>query len=117
VQDAAVETLTYLASLTLSGLLPRMCILITRVRSGFGVQEGAVGTLNIPGFTHPVKDLYLEDVLEMTQHSIGRASKCVLAPSLEMSRAFLFCFLSQNGVGRQGERECEGGKREGGKSD
>eukprot|EP00884_Botryococcus_braunii_P007206 jgi/Botrbrau1/16487/Bobra.0142s0081.1 len=43
--------------------------------------HGAVGTLNIPGFTHPVKDLYLEDVLEVTRHVIGRGSRYISTKS------------------------------------
>ena len=31
--------------------------------------------LSIPGLTHPVRDLYLEDVLERTNFVIGRGSK------------------------------------------
>ena len=34
-----------------------------------------VGMLSIPGLTHPVRDLYLEDVLERTNFVIGRGSK------------------------------------------
>jgi len=32
--------------------------------------------LTIPGFTYPVREFYLEDVLEMTGHIIGRGSRC-----------------------------------------
>jgi ATP-dependent RNA helicase DHX57 len=31
----------------------------------------AVAVVSIPGFTHPVRELYLEDVLEMTREVIG----------------------------------------------
>lgn len=31
--------------------------------------------LSIPGLTHPVRDLHLEDVLERTHFVIGRGSK------------------------------------------
>lgn len=34
-----------------------------------------VTKLSIPGFTHPVKDLYLEDCLEMTGFVVGKSSK------------------------------------------
>ncbi len=34
-----------------------------------------VAMLSIPGLTHPVRDLYLEDVLERTNFIIGRGSK------------------------------------------
>ena len=35
----------------------------------------AVGMLTIPGFTYPVREFYLEDILEMTGHIIGRGSR------------------------------------------
>jgi hypothetical protein len=38
-----------------------------------GKQKAAM--LSIPGLTHPVRDLYLEDVLERTNFIIGRGSK------------------------------------------
>lgn len=38
--------------------------------------------LSIPGLTHPVRDLYLEDVLERTNFIIGRGSKYVLVSLL-----------------------------------
>ncbi len=41
-----------------------------------GKQKAAM--LSIPGLTHPVRDLYLEDVLERTNFIIGRGSKLVL---------------------------------------
>jgi ATP-dependent RNA helicase DHX57 len=31
--------------------------------------------ISIPGFTHPVKDFFLEDVVEMTGYQVGRSSK------------------------------------------
>lgn len=31
--------------------------------------------LTIPGFTYPVREFYLEDVLQMTNHSIARTSR------------------------------------------
>ncbi len=34
-----------------------------------------VGMLTIPGFTYPVRELYLEDILECTGHQIGKSSK------------------------------------------
>ena len=37
-----------------------------------------VAMLSIPGLTYPVRDLYLEDVLERTNFIIGRGSKWVL---------------------------------------
>ena len=40
-----------------------------------------VAMLSIPGLTHPVRDLYLEDVLERTNFIIGRGSKSVLLQS------------------------------------
>lgn len=39
-----------------------------------GVQ-GAAGVITIPGFTHPVRDLFLEDVLEYTGFVVGRGGK------------------------------------------
>lgn len=43
-----------------------------------GVQgKQKVAMLSIPGLTHPVRDLYLEDVLERTNFIIGRGSKSV----------------------------------------
>jgi len=41
-----------------------------------------VAMLSIPGLTHPVRDLYLEDVLERTNFIIGRGSKSVLLHSV-----------------------------------
>ncbi len=35
----------------------------------------SVHQLTIPGFTHPVRECYLEDILEWTGHVVGRASK------------------------------------------
>jgi ATP-dependent RNA helicase DHX57 len=42
-----------------------------------GVQRApaAVAVVSIPGFTHPVRELYLEDVLEMTGEVIGARSR------------------------------------------
>ncbi|KAK9846310.1 hypothetical protein WJX81_001334 [Elliptochloris bilobata] len=40
-----------------------------------GDGAGGVGTLTIPGRTFPVRDLYLEDALELTGHAIGRFSR------------------------------------------
>ncbi|GAX74060.1 hypothetical protein CEUSTIGMA_g1510.t1 [Chlamydomonas eustigma] len=34
-----------------------------------------VGMLTIPGFTYPVREFYLEDILERTGHVVGRSSK------------------------------------------
>ena len=39
--------------------------------------QSACALVTIPGFTHPVQDLFLEDVLERTGFTIGRGSKCV----------------------------------------
>ena len=39
-----------------------------------GGGRGAA-TLTIPGFTHPVRDLFLEDVLEATGFAVGRGSR------------------------------------------
>ena len=36
---------------------------------------GTVGQIHIPGFTHPVADYYLEDVLERTGVLVGRGSR------------------------------------------
>ena len=41
----------------------------------FTFGQGAAGVLTIPGFTHPVRDLFLEDVLEATRFAVGRSSK------------------------------------------
>lgn len=38
------------------------------------------GLLTIPGFTHPVKDLYLEDALQMTGYKVGAGSRLPLPP-------------------------------------
>lgn len=38
-----------------------------------GDPRGAI--LSIPGFTHPVRDLFLEDVLERTGFGVGKASR------------------------------------------
>ena len=35
----------------------------------------SVGMLTIPGFTYPVREFYLEDILERTGHVIGRGSR------------------------------------------
>jgi hypothetical protein len=48
-----------------------------------GKQKAAM--LSIPGLTHPVRDLYLEDVLERTNFIIGRGSKSVLLQSVHCS--------------------------------
>ena len=40
-----------------------------------GEQGSNCCVVSIPGFTHPVQDLYLEDVLEQTGFQIGRGSK------------------------------------------
>lgn len=37
--------------------------------------QGTAGVLTIPGFTHPVRDLFLEDALEATGFAVGRGSK------------------------------------------
>ena len=37
----------------------------------------SVGKLTIPGFTYPVRDLFLEDVFELTGFAVGRKSRCV----------------------------------------
>lgn len=37
--------------------------------------ESNVGMLTIPGFTYPVREFYLEDILEQTGHVIGRGSR------------------------------------------
>jgi len=37
--------------------------------------QGMAGVLTIPGFTHPVRDLFLEDALEATGFAVGRGSK------------------------------------------
>ena len=37
--------------------------------------ESSVGMLTIPGFTYPVREFYLEDILERTGHVIGRGSR------------------------------------------
>lgn len=45
---------------------------------GFGGLQraaAAVSVVSIPGFTHPVRELYLEDVLEMTGEVIGARSR------------------------------------------
>ena len=42
-----------------------------------GRQERSASIVSIAGFTHPVQDLYLEDILERTGFQIGRTSKCV----------------------------------------
>lgn len=36
-----------------------------------------VGQLTIPGFTYPVRELYLEDIFEMTGYVVGRKSRWV----------------------------------------
>ena len=38
-------------------------------------STAGVGMLTIPGFTYPVRELYLEDILERTGHVIGRGSR------------------------------------------
>ena len=38
-------------------------------------HDAAAATLTIPGFTHPVRDLFLEDVLEATGFAVGRGSR------------------------------------------
>jgi len=38
-------------------------------------STAAAATLTIPGFTHPVRDLFLEDVLEATGFAVGRGSR------------------------------------------
>lgn len=38
-------------------------------------QQLTVGMLTIPGFTYPVREFYLEDILERTGHSIGKGSR------------------------------------------
>ena len=42
-------------------------------------QGSAVGALAIPGRMFPVRDLYLEDALELTGFAVGRSSRRVLA--------------------------------------
>ena len=41
-----------------------------------------MGMLAIPGRTFPVRDLYLEDALELTGFAIGRSSRRVLSAGL-----------------------------------
>ena len=55
-----------------SGLLESMTFCELRVQ---GQQTSSCSIVNIPGFTHPVEDFYLEDVLEQTGFQIGRGSK------------------------------------------
>lgn len=43
-----------------------------KLQSGFSL---AVSTLSIPGFTHPVKQFWLEDVLQLTGVTIGKNSR------------------------------------------
>ncbi len=38
-------------------------------------SASTVGMLTIPGFTYPVREFYLEDILERTGHVIGRSSR------------------------------------------
>ncbi|KAF5826172.1 hypothetical protein DUNSADRAFT_4424, partial [Dunaliella salina] len=38
-------------------------------------QQSMISQLSIPGLTQPVRDVYLEDILERTGHQIGRTSK------------------------------------------
>jgi len=38
-------------------------------------SNAAAATLTIPGFTHPVRDLFLEDVLEATGFAVSRGSR------------------------------------------
>jgi hypothetical protein len=42
-------------------------------------MQGSAGVLTIPGFTHPVRDLFLEDALEQTGFVVGRGSKWAAA--------------------------------------
>jgi len=35
----------------------------------------AVGCATIPGFTHPVREMYLEDVLQATGYMVGKDSR------------------------------------------
>ncbi len=43
-------------------------------------RGGTCGLLIVPGFTHPVQEFFLEDVLEATKYSIGRTSKYAKPP-------------------------------------
>ena len=40
-----------------------------------GHKKAWSSIVGIPGLTHPVEDLYLEDVLEQSKFQIGRGSK------------------------------------------
>ena len=46
----------------------------------------AVPCLEIPGFTHPVRELYLEDVLALTGTLIGRGSPYALSRDAFLAR-------------------------------
>ena len=41
----------------------------------FRVAGLAAATLTIPGFTHPVREFFLEDVFEMTGFRVGKGSR------------------------------------------
>ena len=44
--------------------------------------------IEVPGFTHPVEDWFLEDVLEKTQHRIIAGSPCALRPDGQSGGGF-----------------------------
>lgn len=49
------------------------------------VKLSDVSILTIPGFTYPVKDLYLEDVIETTGFQVGKSSRWALKKSKSSS--------------------------------
>lgn len=55
------------------------CRCVEQDAARHGHQSRAAGTavtmLTIPGFTHPVRDFHLEDVLELTGFKISRGSR------------------------------------------
>ena len=67
-------------------------------------RDGGLGApaLHIPGFTHPVRDVYLEECLRTTGQLIGRGSQFALGREAFLERKKML--ESQQGVhGGQGE--------------
>eukprot|EP00887_Chlorella_sp_A99_P002300 scaffold10.g2300.t1 len=75
--------LLLLRDLLASGRAPRLRVVLMSATADAGLFAAYFerplgrrpGMLSIPGFTHPVTDLFLEDALEATGFAVGRGSK------------------------------------------
>ena len=78
-------------------------------------MKGSAGVITIPGFTHPVRDLFLEDALEQTGFVVGRGSKwaaarkpAAVAPKVSIPRVGAALYSLQHSAMASGSlpRKC-----------